>query len=248
MKDNTSINTEHLITELARAKHLLSLIGSLAHSVRWGHMGGDSAVKFLTEWYDQLKPYYHESFDAITVRPPHTASNASTSPDTHMRLLLAYQQDCQQRGKAVDPKVIKYYEDIKHYDLNWASTVNTRHDLEWDLRTTEWILQKVRDSQTYAQSLYAALCNNLFKKLYMNNEQSSWHCSWRHSGSIIANMRQQGDYMDWYCSGIIDGDTESIATVPEGTVTDEISQDLIKLGWHVVSEVHTDNIGQVNNE
>jgi hypothetical protein len=58
-------------------------------------------------------------------------------------------------------------------------------------------------------------------------------------------MRTQGDYMDWYCSGIggvIGGGSESSPEieaailarknyVPESVITDEIKEDLFKLGW-----------------
>jgi hypothetical protein len=55
-------------------------------------------------------------------------------------------------------------------------------------------------------------------------------------------MRQQGDYIDWYCSGIRNDDGYdpdlNIAFpngyVPESVVTDEIRADLQQLGWIVV--------------
>jgi hypothetical protein len=40
--------------------------------------------------------------------------------------------------------------------------------------------------------------------------------------------------MDWYCSGIQgepDADWVDLGHVPEGTVTDEIREDLFRLGW-----------------
>ena len=116
-------------------------------------------------------------------------------------------------------------------DPKWA--VN---NLEYDLRTTEWVLEKARASEVYAQNLYAAMCNRSFQKKdvlpILKNE--TWHCSWRYSGGIIAHMRQEGDYIDWYCSGI--RDDYSNGYVRESFVTDEIQQDLDKLGWIVLDE------------
>jgi hypothetical protein len=43
-------------------------------------------------------------------------------------------------------------------------------------------------------------------------------------------MRQEGDYIDWYCSGY----AENWDGVSEGTVTEEIENDLHKLGWLLV--------------
>jgi hypothetical protein len=67
-------------------------------------------------------------------------------------------------------------------------------------------------------------------------------------------MRGEGDYIDWYCSGIKGEDVteqsewnmltqeqqtfykEGIAYVSESVVTDEIREDLARLGWSVVSD------------
>jgi hypothetical protein len=125
--------------------------------------------------------------------------------------------------------------------------------MEYDLRSTEWILEKVRASKTYAQHLYAAMCNNDFQKLDVMPilKDQRWGCSWRHAGGIIADMREQGDYIDWYCSGIR-GDKlsdqefadltedqklvylDNQSYVSESCVTDEIRQDLKTLGWSIV--------------
>jgi hypothetical protein len=111
-------------------------------------------------------------------------------------------------------------------------------DLEYDLRSTNWICAKVRNSDAYAQNLYAAMCNMRFQRqdVLPILRDEFWSCSWRHAGGIIADMRESGDYMDWYCSGIGEGlgngDADgSRGYVPEATVTDEVREDLLKLGW-----------------
>jgi hypothetical protein len=118
------------------------------------------------------------------------------------------------------------------------------NNLEWDLRNQSWILDKARASDRYAQNLYAALCNNDFQHQAVMPilRDQHWGCSWRYAGGIVADMREQGDYMDWYCSGIGDGlgngDADGVkGYVGEGTVTDEIRDDLLRLGWRVVDDV-----------
>lgn len=125
---------------------------------------------------------------------------------------------------------------------------NSGFDLEWDLRSTDWILNKVRSNSLYAQNLYAALCNNRFRKTdiessasnlikILKEEISPWSCSWRYAGGIVSDMCEQGDYLDFYCSGIIDEESqEKDSYVYEGHVTEEIRSDLLKLGWIVIEE------------
>jgi hypothetical protein len=60
-------------------------------------------------------------------------------------------------------------------------------------------------------------------------------------------MQEKGDYINWYCSGMgglvsdWDQDSETFEQwqartkyVPEGVVTEEIQEDLKKLGWVAV--------------
>jgi hypothetical protein len=120
--------------------------------------------------------------------------------------------------------------------------------MEYDLLTTDWILAKVRASDSYAQNLYAAMCNNDFTKreLWPILKEEKWSASWRYAGGIIADMRQEGDYIDWYCSGMggLNQEYDQKETneqwqkrtgyVPESVVTEEIEQDLNRLGWIVI--------------
>lgn len=127
----------------------------------------------------------------------------------------------------------------KILDPEWQKT-----NLEYDLRSNEWMCEKVKSSDTYAQNLYAALCNNDFQKLdvipILKGEH--WHCSWRYAGGIVSHMREHGDYIDWYCSGISDYDnSKNIDSnyvkqkyVSESVVTDELREDFKKLGWVVI--------------
>lgn len=130
------------------------------------------------------------------------------------------------------------FDDLKskrEQDPEWK-----KNNLEYDLRTTDWILEKVRTSDRYAQNLYAAMCNNDFIKndVWPILQEEVWGCSWRYAGGIIADMRQDSDYMEWYCSGIggPTGDMEQEGYLPESCVSDEIRDDLLKLGWIVRNE------------
>ena len=139
---------------------------------------------------------------------------------------------------------IKIDEANKIHDPNWQ-----KDNMEYDLRSTDWILEKVRNNDNYAQNLYAAMCNNDFikREMWPILKDQRWSCSWRHSGGIIADMQEKGDYIDWYCSGIgnkergfgLDGheptpDPDGRDYVPESVVTEEIENDLYTLGWLVV--------------
>lgn len=110
------------------------------------------------------------------------------------------------------------------------------NNMEYDLRSAKWICDKVKADNNYAQNLYAALCNNSFQKLEVMPilTNKTWACSWRYAGGIVADMQEQGDYIDWYCSGIKDIDIKRDSYpnyVNESVITDEIRRDLQLLGW-----------------
>ena len=169
---------------------------------------------------------------------------ASKSPERHTFQTNGYIERCKKEGKEPDPSIIQMYE-------RWAeeSEYENRpeNDLEYDLRSTDWILAKARASDAYAQNIYAAMCNMRWQRLDVMPilKDEYWSCSWRSSGGIVADMLQQGDYIDWYCSGMggLDGDYDPdggetfeqwqarTGYVSEGTVTDEILADFKALGW-----------------
>jgi hypothetical protein len=94
-------------------------------------------------------------------------------------------------------------------------------DLADELANSTEICEKVLHDEEYAKDLYRALSNMQWMKRevmpVLRNEL--WSASWRSAGAIVADLRQEGDYLDWYCSG------------REGTVTEEIEEDLARLGW-----------------
>lgn len=96
--------------------------------------------------------------------------------------------------------------------------------LEDELKNSKTICEKVLTDIYYAEDLYRALCNMQWRKRevmpLLRNER--WSCSWRYAGGIVADIIQEGDYMDWYCIG------------GEGTVSEEIKKDLFDLGWEPV--------------
>lgn len=167
----------------------------------------------------------------------------SKSPERHTFQRDGYIKRCIENGKEPDPSIIQMYESWAQEDQYENRPEN---DLEYNLRTTEWILAKARASNSYAQNIYAALCNMRWQKLdtFPILKDEYWSCSWRSAGGIVADMLQQGDYIDWYCSGMgglggdWDKDSETFEQwqtrtnyVSEATVTEEIRADFQKIGW-----------------
>lgn len=136
----------------------------------------------------------------------------------------------------------------KHKDQLHQTEAWTHNNLEYDMSQADWFLAKVRGSKTYAQNLYAAMCNNQFQKqdIWLVLKDATWSCTWRSAGGIVADLEDQGgDYMDWYCSGMGEGlgngDTDGTrGYVSESTVTEEIEADLALLGWRVIEDPDAD--------
>lgn len=155
-----------------------------------------------------------------------------------------------------------YLEAVERENL-WMEAVKKReatqswrkNNLEYDLRSAEWICNKAKASEAYAQNIYAALCNRDWQKndVWPLLKGETYSCSWRYAGGIVADMREEGDYMDWYCSGIQHVASESELAemseeqrtkyywykdhfVGESRVTDEIREDFFKLGWIAVDD------------
>jgi hypothetical protein len=173
-------------------------------------------------------------------------SKISKSPDRHSFQKRGYAKRMEEKGEPLNENYLDFFDKIlNEHDHKFDDPASHINNMEYDLVTTDWILAKVRDSDTYAQNLYAAICNNDFQKLAVVPilKEETWGASWRSAGGIVADMRQEGDYIDWYCSGIRGGPLggahdenawDAKGYVPEGMITDEIRNDLQRLGWAVV--------------
>lgn len=160
----------------------------------------------------------------------------------------SFQTDALRRRLANGETTQEHVNDMIELHAQWRQQQLAReqdpqwqdNNLEYDLRSSQHLISKVRASEVYAQHLYAALCNRTFQKksVWPLLKGQHWSCSWRYAGGIVADMRGQGDYIDWYCTGIRgDGDASHEVYdrfVGEGTVTDEVHKDLLDLGWIVL--------------
>lgn len=178
-------------------------------------------------------------------------SKVSKSPDRHTFQKDGYIKRQKEKGEPINEDYLDFFSKmIDDHTHKFDEPETRKNNMEYDLLTTDWILEKVRNNEAYAQNLYAALCNNDFQKrdIWPILKEETWGCSWRYAGGIIADMRQEGDYIDWYCSGIrgdpLESDHEAAEAqgfdikkyVSESVVTDEIRDDLFKLGWLIVDD------------
>ena len=168
-------------------------------------------------------------------------SKISSSPERNTFQKENYVKRQEEQGLEPLEEYIEMFKTWKQQDeANLVDSAWQKNNMEYDRRSNEWMCANARASDTYAQNLYAAMCNNDFQKLDVVPilKEETWSCSWRHSGGIIADMREEGDYIDWYCSGIgnaeLGNGLDGSNYVPEGCITDEIRNDLQRLGWAIV--------------
>ena len=134
-------------------------------------------------------------------------SKISKSPDRHSFQKEGYVKRQLEKGEELNQDYLDMFDEmLKQHDQKFDNPQSRINNMEYDLLTTDWILEKVRADDAYAQNLYSAMCNNGFSRLEVIPvlKQEEWGCSWRYAGGIIADMQQKGDYIDWYCSGIRD--------------------------------------------
>lgn len=180
----------------------------------------------------------------------------ATSPDSHTFQAEKYIQRCEEEGKEPSEDYLELFKSARQRDEeNMTNPDWAINNLEYDLRSCEWIVDKCQKREEYAQNLYAAMCNRSFQRndVWPRLKGQSWSCSWRYAGGIVSHLVGEGDYIDWYCSGINGGMTDDDLAklspenqarhrwieenfVSESVVTDEIREDLFKLGWIVLDD------------
>lgn len=168
-------------------------------------------------------------------------SKVSKSPERHTFQKEGYVKRQKEKGESINEDYMDMFAKILEQEAHKFDDPESRkNNLEYDLLTTDWILEKARTNDYYAQNIYASLCNMQWQKLDTLPilKEERWSCSWRYAGGIVADMQQKGDYIDWYCSGIRNDNYQDELDVkypngyvPEGVVTDEIREDFQKLGW-----------------
>jgi hypothetical protein len=174
----------------------------------------------------------------------------ASSPERH-----TFQKECairraEEAGEEPNQDYLDWWDQIKIDNANKIhDPAWQKNNMEYDLRSSKEMCDKVKESDNYAQNLYAAMCNMTWqsREFWQEMKGEVWSASWRHAGGIVADMQGKGDYIDWYCSGI--GNKESgygldlyeptpdpagRDYVPEGQVTEEIELDLNRLGWRPV--------------
>lgn len=87
-------------------------------------------------------------------------------------------------------------------------------NFESDLK--EIFSDRMKQDGDFCKQIWSSLANVTWKhkKSYIEYAES-----FRYAGGLIAEIRGEGDYMDWYCSG------------EYATVCDEIKKALAKKGW-----------------
>jgi len=177
--------------------------------------------------------------------------NMNSSPQRNTFHSQCRIQDAIEEGR--DPNTDEEVQQTIERERMWSDMVKKKeaepefkeNNLEYDLRSTEWICDKAKSRDAYAQNVYAALCNQSWQKndVWPLLAGQTYSCSWRYAGGIVADIVEHGDYIDWYCSGIKGELTEQqiasaleqgmdiVNYVGEGYITDEILKDFFKLGW-----------------
>ena len=115
------------------------------------------------------------------------STKPSSSPERNTFQKENYLKRCDINGEEPSPDYLDMWEQDKQRDVKWCQQTH-ENDLEYDLRTSEYMLTRVRGSKNYAQNLYAVMCNREFQRndTWPILTDRKWSCSWRRAGGIVA--------------------------------------------------------------
>ena len=103
-------------------------------------------------------------------------------------------------------------------DAGTPGAVPLPPSLERDLARSAAVAARI-GSDLFAGLLYGALCNTEWRHWATG---AVWSCSWRTAGGIVAHLRGEGDYIDWYCHG------------GEGLVDEAVLAAIEAAGWDLM--------------
>lgn len=87
---------------------------------------------------------------------------------------------------------------------------------EQDVMADEKIRTLIQQDATFAQELYASICN----LIWVSPNKNEYTASWRSAGDFVATVAGKGeDYLDYYCSG------------GEGKVSARVENEMKRIGW-----------------
>lgn len=107
----------------------------------------------------------------------------SSSPKRHTFQLEGAQRRAEEDGKELPEIYINMWKTAKEQDeANIVDPEWQKDNMEYDLRSTKWIIDKTKADDVYAQHLYASMCNNDFTK------NDVWPILTEKSGVVVGDM------------------------------------------------------------
>ena len=89
-------------------------------------------------------------------------SKISKSPERHSFQKEGYVKRQEEAGEPINEDYLNLFDKIlNEHDHKFDDLKKRLNNMEYDLLTTDWILEKVRTNDAYAQNLYAAICLSL---------------------------------------------------------------------------------------